>query len=384
MLADREQLEAQESAFLAPYAQHSGASRGRQYPGDEHDYRTAYQRDRDRILHTTAFRRLEYKTQVFVNYEGDHYRTRLTHTLEVAGIARTMARALRLNQDLAETIAMAHDLGHTPFGHSGEAALHELMAAYGGFNHNTQGLRIVELLEERYPEFPGLNLTWEVREGIIKHATDYDTPEAEGYEPQCRASLEGQLINLADEVAYNTHDLDDGLRSGLIRPAQLREVALWRDALAALGIAADGEINALDRNRVIRYLVNAEVTAAIEATLANLAAAAPQSVDDARHQPADLVAFGPEMRERNRELKAFLLNNLYRHWRVMRMQEKARRVVARLFETYIAEPQQLPFEVQARAVTGGLERVVCDYVAGMTDRYALQEWRKLFDPEEPV
>jgi dGTPase len=223
-----------------------------------------------------------------------------------------------------------------------------------------------------------------VREGIIKHATDYDTPEAEGYEPLHRSSLEGQVINLADEVAYNTHDLDDGLRSGLIRAAQLRDVALWRDALATLGIAPDAEIGHMDRNRIVRYLVNAEVTAAIDATAGRLADIAPASVDEVRAQPGDLVAFSPEMSTRNRELKDFLLNNLYRHYRVIRMQEKAQRVVARLFETYVAEPLQLPFEVQARVDGDSRQRVVCDYVAGMTDRYALQEYRKLFDPEEPV
>ena len=216
MLATREYLEANEVHLLAAYAQHSAETRGRLHPEPEHAYRTAYQRDRDRVLHTTAFRRLEYKTQVFVNYEGDHYRTRLTHTLEVAQIARTIARVLLLNEDLTEAIALAHDLGHTPFGHAGEQLLHEKMVMYGGFNHNTHGLRIVEELEERYPSFRGLNLTWEVREGIIKHATEYDTPQAAEYAPQQRASLEAQIINIADEIAFNSHDLDDGLRLSLI------------------------------------------------------------------------------------------------------------------------------------------------------------------------
>jgi dGTPase len=381
MLVSRERLEELEGEQLAPYAQRSGASRGRAYPEEEHAYRTAYQRDRDRVLYTTAFRRLEYKTQVFVNYEGDHYRTRLTHTLEVAQIARTMARALMLNQDLVEAIAMAHDLGHTPFGHSGEVVLHELMASKGGFNHNTQGLRIVETLEERYPGFPGLNLTWEVREGIIKHATDYDTPEATAYEPELRATLEGQVINVADEVAYNAHDLDDGLRSGLIHPRQLRGIALWEEALEALQIRAE-DVSDMNRAQIIRYLVNLEVTDVLQATEAKLLEANPRSVEEIRRQPTELVAFTTAMREHNRELKGFLLKSLYRHWRVMRMTEKAKRMLSLLFEAYVRAPSQLPYSVQEHISGNNLERVVCDYVAGMTDRFALQEYSKMFDPGE--
>ena len=378
---EAEQLEAQR---LAPYAQRSGTSRGRAYPEEEHPYRTAFQRDRDRILHTTAFRRLEYKTQVFVNHEGDHYRTRLTHTLEVAQIARTVARALRVNEDLVEAIAMAHDLGHTPFGHAGEAALRDMMADKGGFNHNSHGLRIVEKLEKRYPDFPGLNLTWEVREGIIKHATDYDAPEAVEYEPECRATLEGQIINLADEVAYNAHDLDDGLRSGLIQARQLRGLELWDTALAALDVREPDEINSVDRSRIIRYLIDLEVTDLIVATEDGLDAARPASVDDARQQPADMVCFSAAMKERNRELKDLLMRDLYRHWRVMRMAQKARRMLTRLFQAYADAPQQLPSWVQTLIDGERVERVVCDYVAGMTDRFAQQEYRKMFDPTERV
>lgn len=381
MLATRAQLEALEAQSLAPYAQSSRDSRGRVYPEEEHPYRTAYQRDRDRVLHTTAFRRLEYKTQVFVNYEGDHYRTRLTHTLEVAQIARTMARALLLNQDLVEAIAMAHDMGHTPFGHSGETVLHELMIGKGGFNHNTNGLRIVETIEERYPGFPGLNLTWEVREGIIKHATEYDTPEASGYEPHLRSTLEGQIINVADEVAYNTHDLDDGLRSGLIVPSQLRGVALWEETLEALQISPNG-LSHLDQRRIIRHLLNHEVSDVLAATEEHLAVAQPQSVAEVRAQPGDLACFSISMRARNRELKDFMFKNLYRHWRVMRMTEKAKRMLTQLFRAYVDEPQQLPHSVQQRISSEGLERAICDYMAGMTDRYALQEYRKMFDPHE--
>jgi dGTPase len=380
--ATRDNLERIEAEQLAPYAQASRDSRGRAYEESEHPYRTAFQRDRDRILHTTAFRRLEYKTQVFVNHEGDHYRTRLTHTLEVAQIARTLARALFLNQDLVEGIAMAHDLGHTPFGHSGEHALHELMIHRGGFNHNTHGLRIVEVLERRYPDFPGLNLTWELREGIIKHATEYDTPEAGEYEPRQRATLEAQVINVADEIAYNTHDLDDGLRSGLIRPRQLRDLELWQEALSDLGIRQ--EFTQMDRHRIIRYLVNREVTDVVDTTATCIAEADPQSVEDVRRQSDDLVTFSEVLRSKNRQLKDFLMSNLYRHWHVMRMQEKAQRMLTRLFEAYIEEPRQLPENIQSQIGPEELERVVCDYVAGMTDRYALQEYRTLFDPMVPV
>ena len=382
MFTDRNQLEALEAQTLAPYAQLSRASRGRRYPEKEHDYRTAYQRDRDRILHTTAFRRLEYKTQVFVNHEGDHYRTRLTHTLEVAQIARTIARALRLNEDLTEAIAMAHDLGHTPFGHAGEAVLHEIMANKGGFNHNTQGLRIVEVLEQRYPNFPGLNLTWEVREGIVKHATDYDTPEASGYEPELRATLEGQIINVADEIAYNTHDLDDGLRSGLIHPRQLWQLEIWREACQALNVGED--FSQMDRNRVVRYLINIEVSDVIYTTAERLRQLKPTSVEEVRQHPSDLVTFSPELRAKNKELKNFLMKNLYRHWRVMRMQEKAKRLLRQLFEAYASEPHQLPLSVQRRMQKDDPDRVICDYIAGMTDRFALQEYRKMFDPNERV
>lgn len=381
MLANRERLEILEDEQLAPYAQRARDSRGRTYPEPEHPYRTAFQRDRDRILHTTAFRRLEYKTQVFVNYEGDHYRTRLTHTLEVAQIARTIARALMLNQDLVEAIAMAHDLGHTPFGHAGETVLHELMADKGGFNHNTQGLRIVEQLEERYPNFPGLNLTWEVREGIVKHATEYDTPEATAFEPELRATLEAQVINVADEVAYNTHDLDDGLRSGLISPRQLQGVRLWEETLEALKIRAE-DVSDAHRAQIIRHLVNLEVTDIIEYTHARLQEIKPMSVEDVRKQPFDIVSFSPGMRERNRELKSILFKGLYRHWRVMRMAEKAKRMLTRLFETYVQAPIQLPYSVQERISGDNLARVVCDYIAGMTDRFALQEYAKMFDPNE--
>jgi dGTPase len=375
----REGLEAFEAKRLASYAVGSCESRGRLYPELEHPYRTAFQRDRDRIIHTTAFRRLEYKTQVFVNYEGDYYRTRLTHTIETAQIGRTMARALGCNEDLTESVSLAHDLGHTPFGHSGEVALNDLMAEFGGFNHNRQSVRIVEKLEQRYPDFPGLNLTWEVREGIVKHVTEYDVAQAAGYEPELRASLESQVVNAADEIAYTTHDLDDGLRSGLIQVSDLHDIALWTETLQALDIEEHGFCD-MARHRVIRYLINLEVTDVIRTVAKRLEEWGIESPQDVRNAPQNLVGFSPQMERRNRGLKGFLLDRLYHHHRVMRMQVKAQRLIHRLFEAYVAEPRQLPEDVQGRLADAKPERVVCDYIAGMTDRFAIQEYNKLFDP----
>jgi len=375
----REELEELETQRLAVYAVQSRASRGRLYPEPEHPYRTAFQRDRDRVIHTTAFRRLEYKTQVFVNYEGDYYRTRLTHSIETAQIARTMARALGLNEDLTEAISLAHDLGHTPFGHSGEVALSELMREHGGFNHNYQSVRIVEKLEQRYPDFPGLNLTWEVREGIVKHVTEYDVSQATEYEPDKRASLEAQLVNAADEIAYTTHDLDDGLRSELLQASDLHNVRLWVEALGALGVQ-EGDFTEMARRRVIRYLINLEVTAVVQTVVGKLKELDIQHPEGVRCAPYNLVDFSPEMRSRNRQLKDFLLERLYRHYRVMRMQVKAQRLIRELFDAYLSEPRQLPSEIQTRFGQEKPERVVCDYIAGMTDRFAIQEHRKLFDP----
>jgi dGTPase len=375
----REEFEELEMQRLASYAVKSCESPGRVYSELEHPYRTAFQRDRDRIIHTTAFRRLEYKTQVFVNYEGDYYRTRLTHTIETAQIGRTMARALGCNEDLTEAISLGHDLGHTPFGHSGEIALNELMKEHGGFNHNRQSVRIVEDLEGRYPNFPGLNLTWEVREGIAKHTTDYDVSQAEGYEPEKRATLEGQLVNAADEIAYTTHDLDDGLRSGLIQVSDLHGVQLWREALDELGIS-ERDVTEMARHQVIRYLINLEVTDVIQTVDSRLTEWSIQSVGGVRSAAKNLVGFSPELQSSNRQLKDFLLERLYHHHRVMRMQTKAKRLVRQLFETYLAEPRQLSLEVQLKMAQKKPERVVCDYIAGMTDRFAIQEYHKLFDP----
>jgi dGTPase len=383
MYRSRQDLERIEETILAPYAIKSTQSRGRAYPENEPAYRTVFQRDRDRILHTTAFRRLEYKTQVFVNYEGDYYRTRLTHTLEVCQVGQTIARALGLNQDLVEVIALAHDLGHPAFGHSGEQTLAGLMAEHGGFNHNTQSLRIVEQLERRYPDFPGLNLCWEVREGMIKHETVYDRSDATGYDPETRPPLEAQIVNAADEAAYTAHDLDDGLRSGMIGPAGLAGIVLWEEMLHSAGV----DVRTWDemaRRRVIRRLIGTEVTDILQATAQRIREAGIATLDDVRRQPAMLVGNSAEMAEKNRELKAFLYQRLYRHWRVVRMAAKARLIIQQLFDAYVTNPEILPPDVQSRTPQEGLHRAVCDHIAGMTDRYALGEYSKLFDPFEKV
>jgi dGTPase len=385
MIVSREELEQQELQRLAPYAMMSRDTRGRRHPEDEYPYRTVYQRDRDRILHTTAFRRLEYKTQVFIITEGDYYRTRLTHTLEVAQIGRTIARALRANEDLTEAICLAHDLGHGPFGHNGEAALNALMEKHGGFDHNHHSLRIVEELERRYPDFDGLNLSWEVREGILKHETEYDRGMAFSYEPDRRGTLECQIVNAADEIAYTTADLDDGLRSGLVAPRRLSELGLWRDITAALGVDAAASISEIDRHRVIRHMVGRQVSDLITTTDQRLTAFGVRSVDDIRNLPENVIAHTETMQRHNRELKDFLYRHLYRHWRVMRMASKAQRLLTRLFHLYREEPWLLPDQIQERiAAAESPERVICDYMAGMTDRYAQQEYQKLFDPVERV
>lgn len=384
MIISREEIEQQEADRLAPFGMCSRESRGRAFDEDEHAYRTAYQRDRDRVIHTTAFRRLEYKTQVFLITEGDYYRTRLTHTVEVAQIGRTVARALRLNEDLTEAICLAHDLGHSPFGHSGEAALDELMADYGGFDHNYQSFRIVEKIENRFPDFRGLNLTWEVREGILKHETEYDQSDASDFEPELRPTLEAQVVNFADEIAYTTADLDDGLRSGLLVPEQLAGIEFWELVTDELGIDPYTAFTDMDRHRIIRRLVGKEVTDLIQATAGQLAEHNIQSLEDIRHSTHSLVIQSEAVRRMNRQLKDFLYENLYRHWRVVRMEHKARRFISELFEAYVSTPKILPTNVQKQIERRGAYRTVCDYIAGMTDRFALQEYNKLFDPMERV
>ncbi|MFC1997693.1 deoxyguanosinetriphosphate triphosphohydrolase [Chloroflexota bacterium] len=378
MIYTRNKLESIEDQSLAPYGIRSSVSKGRAYQEDEPGYRTAFQRDRDRILHTTAFRRLEYKTQVFFNYEGDYYRTRLTHTLEVAQIGRTLARALGANEDLIEAICLAHDLGHSPFGHSGEAALNRLMKERGGFDHNRQSLRIVTKLEQRYPEFPGLNLTWEVREGVVKHETEYDVSDSSDYDPELRGHLEAQIANAADEIAYTAHDLDDGLRSKMITPEMLGGIALWE--ILAESVGWQGNLDDLSRHRLIRRLIGILVTDMVESTSDRLLKSAVKSVDELQQLEYNVIGFSEELQRRNRELKDFLYANLYRHSRVVRMQVKAERIINDLFNAYTNEPVILPSHVEAQIESRGLERTICDHIAGMTDRYAVEEHQKLFDP----
>jgi dGTPase len=369
---------------LAPYAADPARTRGRRHPEPPATPRSEYQRDRDRIVHSTAFRRLEYKTQVFVNHEGDLFRTRLTHSLEVAQIGRSLARMLGLNEDLTETIALAHDLGHTPFGHVGQDALNECMREHGGFEHNLQSLRVVDKLEQKYAEFEGLNLTFESREGILKHCSRKNAEQLgevgrrflEGLQP----SLEAQIANLADEIAYNNHDVDDGLRSGLITLEQLEAVPIFSRHL--------GEVRSryptLNDRRLIhetvRRMINTLVVDLLEETRRQLAEHRPESLDDVRRCPP-LAAFSEQVRQEHLALKRFLFQNLYRHYRVVRMSEKARRVVRDLFAAFTREPRLLPPEYQQRA-EDGLERAVCDYIAGMTDRYAIREHRRIYDIEE--
>jgi dGTPase len=375
----REKLEEIEKYRLAPYALKSAESRGREHPEHESKSRTAFQRDRDRIIHTTAFRRLEYKTQVFVFYEGDHYRTRLTHTLEVAQLGRSLARGLGANEDLAEAICLAHDLGHPPFGHAGEHALNAMMQGHGGFNHNTQSFRVVTDLEHRYEDYRGLNLTYETREGMIKHETEYDKSDATGYEPDRLASLEAQIANLADEMAYNAHDLEDGLRANLFTSRDLEALQIWRELKEI--ISWDGEPFAeLVRRAVVRELIGAFVTDVVTTTSRRLEVNDIDSPDAVQLFDRNVVGYSDEMAPKVRELKDFLYQNMYRQHRLVRMQVKAERFVSQLFQAYLAEPMMLPEKTQRRLETLPTERVVCDYIAGMTDRFALEEWEKLFDP----
>ena len=381
MIFTRQQLEELEDQFLAPYALRSKDSKGRKYPEDEPDYRTVFQRDRDRILHTTAFRRLEYKTQVFINYEGDYYRTRLTHTLEVAQIGRSIARALGANEDLVETICLAHDLGHPPFGHSGERELARLMLDFGGFDHNRHSFRIVTELEKRYPEFDGLNLTWEVLEGIVKHETEYDISDAADFNPNLRGHIEAQIANVADELAYTAHDLDDGLRSGLITPKQLAGISLWEVINESIGRRRTDTLDELSRHRLIRRLINIEVTDLVQSIDRMIRRSNIRNVEDLQKLPYNVVGFSEDMHRRNRELKDFLFENLYNHYRVVRMAVKAERIIQNLYEAFTKEPTTLPENFQSDVNDIGLEKTVCFYIAGMTDRYAINEHQKLFDPE---
>jgi len=380
-MLSRRQLEAQERRALAPYAIRSAQSRGRSAPEPEHPYRTCFQRDHDRIIHSTAFRRLEYKTQVFVIHEGDYYRTRLTHTLEVCQIAETIARALRLNSDLVKAIALAHDLGHGPFGHSGEDALRELMQGHGGFDHNLQALRIVDLLEERYPSFLGLNLTREVREGLNKHRVPLP---GFGKALPRNLGLEAQVVDAADEIAYDHHDLDDGLTSGLLREEELGRIPLWSRVRREVTRRTPGLRAEVRRYQIIRRLIDLKVTDLLKESERRIRRFRVRVPADAQAIREKVITFSGPMERMGRPLKAFLNTRLYHHYRVVRMAEKAQRLITALFEAYLRKPAQLPEGTSRRLKGEEIYRVVCDYIAGMTDRYAMEEYRKLFDPSERV
>lgn len=374
-----------EDKFLASYAMRSHQSKGRIFKEDEHPYRSIYQRDRDRIIHCAAFRRLEYKTQVFVNHEGDYYRTRLTHTLEVSQIARTIAAALRLNVDLVEAIALAHDLGHTPFGHAGEDALDEIMKSSGGFNHNLQSLRVVDILEEKYPEFAGLNLSWEVREGIAKHSSAFDhKAQIKEFNPHEMPTLETQVVDIADEIAYDNHDLDDGITSGLIKEDDLKELDLWNVVYKKILAKYDKIDEEKRKFQIINSLIDTQVSDLIRETENMLKKLNIRSVQQIRKMDKKIVCFSKNMLKLRNPLRHFLMNKLYNHYRVIRMSNKAKRFIKELFKIYLEQPQQLPSHIQKRIKLDGSQRVVCDYIAGMTDRYALDEYKKLFDPYEKV
>lgn len=369
---------------LASYAANPAQSRGRKFQESDPQGRNQFQRDRDRIIHSSAFRRLEYKTQVFVNHEGDLFRTRLTHSLEVAQIGRAIARNLNLHEDLVEGIALAHDLGHTPFGHAGQDALNECMRDFGGFEHNLQSLRVVDLLEQRYAEFDGLNLTFELREGILKHCSLNNAKllgdVGERFINKAQPSLEAQLTNLADEIAYNNHDVDDGLRSGLITLEQLEQVTLFADNLNKVRAQYPELTGRRLIHETVRRMINALVVDLCEQSNTNIANAAPKTLDDVR-QNAMLISFSSAMRDQQTELKRFLRTNLYQHYRVNRMTSKAQRIVRELFQIFMQDVKLMPDEFQQRAKLDSpadQARAVADYIAGMTDRYAIREYQRLF------
>ncbi|MGO9932648.1 MAG: deoxyguanosinetriphosphate triphosphohydrolase [Steroidobacteraceae bacterium] len=377
---------------LAPYAAHEEHSRGRRYAEAPPEYRSEYQRDRDRIVHSTAFRRLVYKTQVFVNHEGDLYRTRLTHSLEVAQIARTIARALKLNEELSEAICLAHDLGHTPFGHAGQDALNECMTDFGGFEHNLQSLRVVDELEEHYADFDGLNLTFECREGILKHCSYNNAIQlgelGERFINRRQPGLEAQLANFADEIAYNNHDVDDGLRAGLISIDELQGVPLFRSHHAEVLARYPALAGRRLVYEILRRIINHLVTDLIDSSAARLDASGVRSIAEVRSYSGALIGFSDSTRDQNYALKTFLRERVYKHYKVRRMTAKARRVVHDLFDAFFSDPALMPDEHEARArlelVQGpaGRARAVADYIAGMTDRYAILEHSRLFDPSE--
>jgi dGTPase len=379
------------SSTLAPYAAHDDHSRGRKYPEPPPAFRSEFQRDRDRIIHSNAFRRLVYKTQVFVNHEGDLYRTRLTHSIEVAQIARTIARALNLNETLVEAICLAHDLGHTPFGHAGQDALNDCMRAFGGFEHNLQSLRVVDALEERYADFAGLNLTFETREGILKHCSLNNARElgelGERFIKRQQPSLEAQVANIADEIAYNNHDLDDGLRAELIALEDLREVPLFEREYQIVCAAHPDVAGRRLVHEIVRRMISHVVSDLIKTTGRAIEEAAPRDIQAVRTSSSALVGFSPEVAAEHLTLKRYLRDNVYRHYRVLRMTNKAQQVIRGLFDTFFERPELLPTEhhriAQAFSKSSGeagRARAVADYIAGMTDRYAIVEYERLFDP----
>ena len=382
----REQMETGERTMLAAFAQKSGESRGRKCSEPSHAYRTEFQRDRARIIHSRAFRRMEYKTQVFLNGTGDHLRTRLTHSIEVASISRTIARALRLNEDLAEAIALAHDLGHAPFGHSGEEMLAQCMRDHGGFDHNRQSVRVVELLETPYPDFPGLNLTFEVREGLRKHERPYKFPIPGAEEYGC-ASLEAQVADLADEITYYSHDLDDAVDFEILSPAQLEENEVWRNSHRAVLSRYKGALEPEMHKLIIRDIIDREVHDLVATSAASIAQSGVQTADDVRRKKSPLIRYSNELAEANRALRKFLYQNVYYHPRVSEVNRRACEMLQRVFEAYLAVPDRLGESAMRRIETEGLHRTVCDYVAGMTDRYLLEEYARVAgrggSPEPP-
>jgi len=370
MLTPRQRVESYEKKILADYACFSSNSQGRLYPQPEHPIRTAFQRDRDRVVHSAAFRRMEYKTQVFVNYEGDHYRTRLTHTMEVAQISRTIARALGLNEDLAEAIALVHDLGHTPFGHAGEEVLNKLMINFGGFNHNRQSLRVVDYLERRYPEHNGLNLTYEVREGIVKHESDHEPISPELFPPEEKPTLEASLVDLADSIAYHSHDVDDGLSSGILNWKDMDNNNLWREAQ----LASENKYNKLDQKQkrysIVRFLVDSKVSDLINQTILNLKNNNIQTLADVRLSKIKLVTFSEKMAEKISELKLFLTEKMYHHPHLETMSDQARIIIETLFKAYKENPYKLHGKFKLRLDNEPTEIIISDFIAGLTDRYA--------------
>ncbi|MDB6055258.1 MAG: deoxyguanosinetriphosphate triphosphohydrolase [Verrucomicrobiales bacterium] len=379
MPCTRVDLEQREKNVLASYAQLSAETRGRAHREEPPEWRTHYQRDRDRVIHSRAFRRLEYKTQVFLNGTGDHLRTRLTHTMEVAAISRNIARALQINEDLSETIALAHDLGHSPFGHKGEHILDKLMKKHGGFEHNRQSLRIVESLEQKYPRFTGLNLSWEVREGLIKHFTAYDHPSRrKGFDAKS-SSLEAQVANLADEITYYSHDLDDGLESGLLSEKKLvRDVELWHEATRLVKKQYGALPDESRRYFLIRYLIDGQVRDVVETTEARIKSVGVKSADEVRLQPKALVQYSETRRTKNLELREYLYQNLYYNPVVHEPNMRAVRMLEELFRYYLEHPELIGTRAKKRARKEGWPRAICDYISGMTDRYVIQEHHRLF------